>query len=285
MNSRTIALLAALLMLSFRVAVATSGDTIRVLSGSEPVVDGVLSPGEWSDAESVQLPDPGFRVYFKHSETDLYIAFADPYGYCRSSGIYVDKQNDKDALPQADDLWLHGSAAQFEWEGNGTSTWQQTTPQGWEYSSNTANEYRISLSKLGIVNADGRTIGLLFSFLDWSVGQGEITWPGGGFQNCGTPAAWATAVIVPGTTAIEQAKKPEMRVDIFPNPANDSMAIRIPNGTDAAVEIMNMDGSLNRSIDFVSPQSSIDVHDLSRGMYFLRIHNREGVRVKKFLKN
>lgn len=95
--------------------------------------------------------------------------------------------------------------SQWEWSGNGTS-WQNSTPSGWIYVTTSSNEYKISLSKLGISPDTNKTLGVLFSFMDWSTSNDEITWPSGGHSNLTNPDSWANMIILNNSIGINENK-------------------------------------------------------------------------------
>jgi len=258
---------------------AHSGDTIIVQSGAAPVVDGVLSPGEWSDASFIQIPSFGGTVYFKHTATDLYIAFADAAGYNGSSGMYVDRLHNGGTTPQTDDSWLHGSASQWEWYGSGT-LWQNVTPSGWTYAVNSANEFKISFSKLGITSTD--TIGVLFSFVDWSMGS-EITWPTGGYPNCSNPNSWADMVILI-TTGIKENSNNNDEINFFPNPCSNKVFIELKDYKNIIIEILSIKEKLLKRFTLQHSNPQIDINNLPEGIYFLKIITDKGTTVKKIIK-
>ncbi len=178
---------------------AQSSNTITVPYGTPPKIDGILSKNEWADALYIQVRGSlGGDIYVKHTDSLLFVAFTEG-GYA-SSGIYIDKLQNGGTAPQTDDLWLHSSAGKYEWYGDGTS-WKETVPSGWSYIVNIesranalGNEYVILFSKLGIKPNTTTTLGVLFSFMDWSSG-GEVTWPVGGEDNCTDPSKWGKMII------------------------------------------------------------------------------------------
>lgn len=264
-------------LLSTGIALSGSGDTIFIAYGTPADVDGVISPGEWDDASYVELTSISGRVYIKYTDTHFFVAFTDSYGYYMSTGIYFDMLNFGGPAPQVHDIWLHGSAAAFEFYGTGSS-WQMVTPSGWDYVSNTANEFSIPFSKLGLVPGSTINMGILFSFLDWSTTHNEITWPVGGFPNCSNPESWGTG-IMQITTAVEEFTNIE--INIIPNPATSYISIE----TNEIIHKINIIDSSGRTIATInSPEKIIALHNLSEGIYFMRFITEKGTFVRKFLK-
>ncbi len=268
-----------LLILNTGFAIAHSGDTINVLQGTTPTIDGIINAGEWSDASSVHISGINGTIYFKRNDTKLFVAFTSDSYYYQSTGIYVDKLHNGGTTPQIDDLWLHGSAGQYEWCGNGTS-WQSSAPSDWNYVVSAANEYEISLSKLDIITNTNNTLGVLFSFLDWSSGN-EITWPDGGYTNLGIPNSYADMILKFETSVIENSIYPD-EICVFPNPSNDRIEIEGLNNV--TMEIMDIRGHIIKSIDASDTKTSIDISELSAGIYILRARLCKGIITKKFFK-
>ena len=100
-------------LLSTGLSFAGSGDTVNIPYGTAPVMDGVITAGEWDDASFVELPSISGRVYIKYTDTHFFVAFSDTYGYYMSSGVYIDMLHAGGPAPQVHDIWFHGSAAAF----------------------------------------------------------------------------------------------------------------------------------------------------------------------------
>lgn len=256
-----------------------SNDTIHVPIGTSPTIDGVLSTGEWSDALSVQLPSIDATVYFKRTSTHLYIAFTDwNQMYSNSTGIYIDKLHDGGTGPNEDDLWLHGSAGQYESFGNNT-TWESSTPSGWSFMRSSVNEYEISLSKLGISSNTNATLGVLFSFWDWSVNNSEITWPSGGFANCSNPDSWAN-MNISFTNEIAEDHDQKNEISVCPNPITSSAIIHFsnPKNENHSLLIRNTNGQLVQKTDNIrDTEIKIESENLKSGMYFIELQNNSRV--------
>lgn len=262
---------------------AHSGDTLYLGYGTTPVIDGMVSPGEWSDAQSIQVPAISGTVYFKYDFTYLYFAFTD-LNYYFSTGIYLDLSHNGGSAPQIDDIWIHGSAGPFEFIGDGSSTWVQQTPSGWDYSVNQASEYKIIFSKLGITCGTEMTIGILFSFLDWSTASNEFTWPPGGHANLTNPDSWANLVLL-GTTGIDnQNDKGIADINLYPNPATDQLSIESNGLTNGVAEIYNATGQLLQTHELHNRTTTIDISELESGMYFIRMNDERGSCYKKLMK-
>ncbi|OAD91753.1 hypothetical protein A7A78_10880 [Aequorivita soesokkakensis] len=78
------------------------------------------------------------------------------------------------------------------------------------------------------------------------------------------------------------------KFQLYPNPAKDKMFLSATNPTEnLKVKIFNIEGKLLSSQTLaLEKQTSIDVSNLSSGMYFLNIEDENGnTVVKKFIKN
>jgi hypothetical protein len=116
---------------------ALSDDSIDVRYGSEVVIDGVISPGEWSDALTVETSISGhtWTVYLKETGTRLLIAT--DYPGENMIDLLLDLNHDGGTAPQIDDWDLHSSLSDWEKHGTG-SDWSDgyPSPSGWEVGVN-----------------------------------------------------------------------------------------------------------------------------------------------------
>ncbi|NVO02970.1 MAG: T9SS type A sorting domain-containing protein [Bacteroidetes bacterium] len=74
----------------------------------------------------------------------------------------------------------------------------------------------------------------------------------------------------------------ETGINIFPNPATNNLTIETPEK--ATLEIINIEGQLIKTFNTAEKQTTIDVADLSNGIYFIKAKTDRGVAVKKFIK-
>lgn len=276
-----------LFLFNLAFANAHSGDTINIPLGTTPTIDGIKSSGEWSDAYLIQVLNNGFYndIYIKHSATNLFIAFDSPYS--GSTGIYLDKLHNGGSSPQPDDIWIHGSTGPFEFAGNGSNTWQQqSTTSNWNFTVNSTtqiSEYQISLSKLGITSGTNNMMGILFSFIDWSIGY-EITYPSGGYSNCGNPDSWAN-LIISLSTSINENTESINKISIYPNLATEYIIVDGFQIKNLEFEIYNMVGKLEKygNLDKNNKQK-IDISDLHSGFYLIKFINSGKAKTHKFIK-
>ena len=71
---------------------------------------------------------------------------------------------------------------------------------------------------------------------------------------------------------------------IYPNPANSELAIEIVDYKNATADIFNLKGQLLQSTTLRSEKTTLQVADLSSGIYFIKVANASGVSVQKFIK-
>jgi hypothetical protein len=69
---------------------------------------------------------------------------------------------------------------------------------------------------------------------------------------------------------------------VFPNPTADNLTIETPDKS--TIEILNIQGQIIKTINTADKQTSIDVADLSSGVYIIKAKTERGVAVKKFIK-
>jgi photosystem II stability/assembly factor-like uncharacterized protein len=69
---------------------------------------------------------------------------------------------------------------------------------------------------------------------------------------------------------------------IFPNPTHDNLTIETPEK--ATIEILNIEGQIIKTINTADKQATIDVADLSSGIYIIKAKTEKGIAVKKFIK-
>ena len=82
-----------------------------------------------------------------------------------------------------------------------------------------------------------------------------------------------------GTDVIENNNLTDIKV--YPNPANSEINIAIPDNSNYEIEIFNL---LDEKIKEFSNQKKIDITDLSKGIYFIRVRQRSKTWTSKFVK-
>lgn len=149
-----------------------SGDEIIAEFGTTPTIDGMISVGEWDDANNVAFPatDGNCTVYLKHNSSYLHVAFDIPdnsYNNSDRSWLVIDVEHDGGTVTQTDDIALrvYRDGSIDELHGKGDGTWQSFTPTGWNgatfsVSTRYTNEYSISYFKINITAGVEKTLGI-----------------------------------------------------------------------------------------------------------------------------
>lgn len=220
---RTIACLASLLLMvsvfaasiAFEVNVAPvsahSGDVLSAWAAVVPTINGVISSGEWDDADSVSflleysdlLPETSVheaRMYVKNDETYLYLAVLvewDDYNANDFGNWWF--ENDHDGVIEVGDDGLSVRS-----DGLSTDRYRPRAVEGWWYSDTSENgtndivgaashtnptgvgdytfEYRHPLDTADDAHdfslKPGDTVGFQFCYADGGEGGGSDEWPG-----------------------------------------------------------------------------------------------------------
>ncbi len=276
-------------------------NTITVLPGTNPTIDGIISPEEWNDATIFTYQvgsSPNIitvTVYIKHNGSDtLYIAQNMPNTLSGDRDLVMfDKNNNGGALPQADDFIMNKyhypvGAPLLEGQANG-STWDWGNPSGWivaltgyDYNNNQGQiEFAVSFSKLGITSVIQKTIGFGIIFGDYQNPYDPSTiwgWP----TNCHPeiPNSWGDMIISFSTDINEIVNNNE--IIFFPNPATDK--IEISSTQNASIEIINTQGQIIICKNLKNTQATIDLTKLLSGIYFIKVKTDKGITLKKLIK-
>ena len=155
----------------------------------------------------------------------------------------------------------------------------------------------------GILNINGNTIwenkGLNFNDgedmtlqqikSDGSLGGRFKTSDGWTIQNGKLPGLFGQAVNMPahlGGVGIETITNDELRITVFPNPANEQLTINNEQLIINNVEIFDVMGRpVVGSNLCVRPATTIDISHLPSGVYFVKIYTENGVVTQKVVKN
>ncbi len=71
-------------------------------------------------------------------------------------------------------------------------------------------------------------------------------------------------------------------ISLFPNPATTDLSITLPQKSQ--IQILNIQGQLIRTISKAEKETTIDIRDLSSGVYIIKAITEDGMAVKKFVK-
>lgn len=109
-----------------------------------------------------------------------------------------------------------------------------------------------------------------------------------GTAPCGT-VRYSTSVVVTGNSVgIKENGSISKLISIYPNPAANTLQInnKSQEAVNSRIEILSSVGALIKVVNAVniSGTTSIDVSDLSRGMYFIKLKSTRGDIVKSFVK-
>jgi hypothetical protein len=192
-----------------------------------PIINGVLSPGEYDNAASLVFPGYGgnIEVFILQDGSKLYIAFnsydTTAYPYFSGGGtgpafqIFLDTNHDRASLPQPDDYRLTLTKGNTLSENQGTGTgwsgagpaaqWNaaaRTVPWGWQ------GEFTINFGKLNLVAPSQAVIGLGMAEV-WTVTwPKDYYWPAGGsyiqpstWGSLGSSSYWSVTYWKPGPWA------------------------------------------------------------------------------------
>jgi photosystem II stability/assembly factor-like uncharacterized protein len=85
-----------------------------------------------------------------------------------------------------------------------------------------------------------------------------------------------------GDSYIQENQLAETAINIFPNPAKDNLTIETIEK--ATVEILNIEGQILKTINVADKKTTIDLRNLSSGVYIIKARTENGVVVKKFVK-
>ncbi|MEI6766366.1 MAG: T9SS type A sorting domain-containing protein [Bacteroidota bacterium] len=92
---------------------------------------------------------------------------------------------------------------------------------------------------------------------------------------------WIVKLIPDLTLALDEIDA-ELNFNLFPNPVISNLGINLPQKS--VIEIINLHGQLLKTINPTENQTTIDISDFARGMYFIKVTKDKGVLTKKFIK-
>ena len=77
----------------------------------------------------------------------------------------------------------------------------------------------------------------------------------------------------------------EASAEIYPNPTNNTVCVVLPNEAEATeMELINMNGQVVANKTFSGKSSWLEMADLPKGMYMLKIRNAEVCLTRKVLR-
>jgi len=265
------------LLLFITISMGASAQYVYLRSGSLVVIDGVASPMEWGDADSVLVTISSgveVTVKFKHDGSNFNFVFMGNLESfnIRFPEILFDIDNDK-SMSWMNDWWFHVSATDCESNtaANDYSNCNAVQPD-WTAESNFNTgapitdtvEIQIPFSKVGFTSTQTDTIGITFdvtnTFNAWNY------WPPAASNT--DPSSWGNAIIEFPTGVKEFGATNSF--SIYPNPVEETFKInytdRFPG--DAILRIFDFMGKEIKSV-VVKEDESIYSGDLTAGMYIL----------------
>ena len=125
-------------------------------------------------------------------------------------------------------------------------------------------------------------MGVLFSFIDWSMSQ-EITWSFGGYPNCGNPNTWAN-MIISLTTSVEEHYESNNKIKVYPNFETEYLTVDGLSSEKTQFSIFNIVGQSVIAGDLDNNSSKISIASLNSGIYFIKINTESKTKTIKFIK-
>ena len=280
------------LLLFIAISINVSAQYVYVRSGSTVVIDGIASPMEWGDADSVFITISSgveVTVKFKHDGSNFNFAFMGNLESfnVRFPEILFDIDNDKSA-GWMNDWWFHVSATDCESNNaaNDYSNCNAVQPD-WTAESNFNTgapitdtvEIQIPFTKVGFMSTQTDTIGLTFDVTNtlnaWNY------WPSGASNT--NPGTWGSAIIEFPTGVKDQARQETLF--IYPNPASEFFMVGFQGQISSYVglRVIDMMGKEVKRIT-INGHERIYSGDLAGGLYFLEINTGDGIFYGRFNK-
>ncbi|NVO02532.1 MAG: T9SS type A sorting domain-containing protein, partial [Bacteroidetes bacterium] len=91
-----------------------------------------------------------------------------------------------------------------------------------------------------------------------------------------------TIMVTVNNVGIIENNSNEYILEIFPNPVTNSMSIQTMQNS--LIEITNLQGQVIKSIHNLDKTTTIDVSNLSNGLYLIKATSGKGIIVRKFVK-
>jgi uncharacterized repeat protein (TIGR03803 family) len=103
----------------------------------------------------------------------------------------------------------------------------------------------------------------------------------GGEDNFGVIFKMDTLV----TTSINEIAAASGGINVYPNPVSDNVIIENTTlAKDQTISVYNVQGQLLLQQPMLSSKTTINVSALANGVYFVKVNTKNGVMVKKFVK-
>jgi hypothetical protein len=250
-----------------------------------PLVDGIISTGEWSAAPFITIgtaPGDTCHVAVQADGQSVYFAFM---GDLESANVLfpevlIDVDHDRTPAWNADDHWFHVSATDCHHQGAYAVYDDCLLVQpDWTGAPNILPgapisdtvEIEVPWNKLGLVPQEGDTLGLCL--LLTNTASLWRTWPSGASRLA--PDTWGELVLPFLNGMGENGAR--RTFEAWPNPANDVLHLQGDASRSGMVDIRLLDaqGRVVRAKSSVLP-AEIAVEALPPGLYQCVIHMPDG---------
>ena len=228
-----------LFLILINLSLVYSQSAIVIPKGNAIIVNGIISSGEWDDANSTQIVSANnkiVKVLFKHDDSSLLFAFLDNLGSAnfRFPEIILDIKNDKSQTWMDDDWWFHVSSTNCYHKGKPNIYDNcKDNPPDWD-----ANNFSVTLPDTVeiiipymLVGIDSNTkfIGFAFDVTN-TYSAWEYFPPETDSLN---PSTWATGIIEKETSAPDNINIEFIQISAGPNPFSSGTTFRYSiNNTD-----------------------------------------------------
>jgi hypothetical protein len=87
--------------------------------------------------------------------------------------------------------------------------------------------------------------------------------------------------LIQGATGTEKTTISEPNVLIYPNPATDKLYVKLPGLSSASLQLINLDGQVVLSRKQTNQVETIDVSQLAKGIYIVKVTKGDELIIKK----
>ena len=84
------------------------------------------------------------------------------------------------------------------------------------------------------------------------------------------------------TVGLDDTSNKEFNMEVFPNPVSNIITIK--TGRNSVIEITNLQGQILKKYKSTDKNTTIDVSDLSNGIYLIKATSEKGILARKFMK-
>jgi hypothetical protein len=172
---------------------AQSAKTVTAKFGSTPIIDGVVSDSEWSDASSITFST--VQVFVKQDGVNLFVAFKSPLYQEIAMAVFIDENNDKTSFIQTDDIGFSIRNDNSAYAVN-LATKDNLYGLTARYSDSGISqaEFKIDYSLLGLVAGKEKVMGIDFavSYRDTDNEVKFIYWTSETNYTDSNPSEWGT---------------------------------------------------------------------------------------------